>query len=271
MLYQTLVGAWPLEGPDADFTARLQAYALKAAREGKVETSWTNPNADYEQGLADFVEGILDPRRSAAFIASFQAYAERAALIGALSSLSQLALKATMPGVPDFYQGTELWDLSLVDPDNRRAVDFTARARLLDALGATPDWNALASRWRDGHIKLALTRRLLAWRYKHQSVFERGGYRPLQVSGRDRDRVVAFARTSRRQAAIVIVGRGFADLTDGGKRWPAAADWQADVALDGFSRVRSALGPDVEFAGATVPVSALFGAMPVALLHADIG
>ena len=145
MLYQTLLGAWPLEGPDAGFTERIQAYALKAAREGKEQTSWLNPQDNYEAGLRTFIARILDPERSGEFLESVASMAHRVALLGALNSLTQLTLKATMPGVPDFYQGTEFWDLSLVDPDNRRPVDFAARTTLLASLGA-PDWTALDAR-----------------------------------------------------------------------------------------------------------------------------
>ncbi len=116
---------------------RIEAYAVKAAREGKLETSWLNPNEDYEEGLRGFVRAILDRKRAGAFLDSFEGFARRAALLGALNSLTQLALKATMPGVPDFYQGTEMWDLSLVDPDNRRPVDFAARQAALAARFAT--------------------------------------------------------------------------------------------------------------------------------------
>src|SRR6266478_2763447 len=127
MLYQTLLGAWPIGGPDDDFVERIKAYALKAAREGKEETSWLNPNEAYEAGLQSFIMRILDRSASAEFLESLATLGRRVALLGALNSLSQLTLKATLPGVPDFYQGTECWDLSLVDPDNRRPVDFAAR------------------------------------------------------------------------------------------------------------------------------------------------
>ena len=129
MLYQALIGAWP-ERIDPDFIARMQGFALKAAREGKLETSWTNPNEAYEAGLTRFVGKLLD-NSSDEFVASFGGFAARVALLGALNGLSQLALKALTPGVPDFYQGTELWDFSLVDPDNRRPVDFAARRQML--------------------------------------------------------------------------------------------------------------------------------------------
>src|SRR5256714_892136 len=129
MLYQALLGAWQ---PDDDtFTERMQAFALKAAREGKQETSWLNPHAAYEAGLKRFIERILDRAASPEFLDSLQALARRVSLLGALNSLSQITLKATMPGVPDFYQGTEFWDFSFVDPDNRRPVDFAARASVL--------------------------------------------------------------------------------------------------------------------------------------------
>ena len=126
MLYQALLGAW--QPDDASFAERMQEYALKAAREGKQETSWLNPHAAYEAGVKSFIEKILDPSLSGEFLNSLQTLAQRLSLLGALNSLSQITLKATMPGVPDFYQGTELWDFSLVDPDNRRPVDFAERA-----------------------------------------------------------------------------------------------------------------------------------------------
>ena len=121
----------------------MQAYALKAAREGKQETSWLNPNEAYEAGLQTFLARILDRSVSAEFLDSLETLAQRISLLGALNSLSQITLKATMPGVPDFYQGTEFWDLSLVDPDNRRPVDFAERAAVLAAM-ETPDWADLA-------------------------------------------------------------------------------------------------------------------------------
>src|SRR3954468_8023870 len=157
MLYQALLGAWPLGGLNQEFVERMQAYAIKAAREGKQQTSWLAPDEGYEAGLKDFLQRILDPAQAAEFITSFDAFARRAALIGAVNSLSQLSLKATMPGVPDFYQGTELWDLSLVDPDNRRPVDFPVREDDLAALAASADFRALADTWPDGRIKFALT------------------------------------------------------------------------------------------------------------------
>ena len=221
MLYQALIGAWP-ERRSEDFTERMVAYAIKAAREGKEETSWTNNNEAYETGLTQFVRTLLDEKISAPFLDSFAKFAERTALLGALNGLSQLTLKALSPGVPDFYQGTEFWDFSLVDPDNRRPVDFAARAGELakDAGG----WQALAANWRDGRIKLALTHGLLRLRREHGELFRRGSYEPLTVAGPQADHVIAFARTWKRQQLVIAVARHFAPLTDGGRRWPAGVD-----------------------------------------------
>jgi (1->4)-alpha-D-glucan 1-alpha-D-glucosylmutase len=232
MLYQALIGAWPL-APDPDFTARMQAYALKAAREAKLETSWLNPNARYEDGVTNFVARILDPAVSPDFRESFGGFAARTALIGALNSLSQATLKLTMPGVPDIYQGTEFWDCALVDPDNRRPVDFVARAAAL-AETDPPDWAALARGWRDGRIKLAWTRHLLQLRAAHAEVFTFGDYRPLAVHGADANHVIAFARSHGRDAVIVAAGRWFANLTREGRAWPDAA-FDATLATEGFA------------------------------------
>jgi (1->4)-alpha-D-glucan 1-alpha-D-glucosylmutase len=218
MLYQALIGAWP-DRRDQTFTERMVAYAIKAAREGKQETSWTNNNQPYEAGLEQFVRTLLDETISAPFLDSFAQFAARTALLGALNGLSQLTLKALLPGVPDFYQGTEFWDFSLVDPDNRRPVDFAARA---DELAKAPeDWQTLAVNWRDGRIKIALTNRLLRLRRDYAELFRRGGYEPLTVSGPQADHVIAFARTWKRQQLVVAVARHFAPLTDGGRHWPA--------------------------------------------------
>ena len=221
MLYQALLGAWPSGGRDDGFLERMQAYALKAAREGKQETSWLNPNEAYEAGLQTFLARILDRSASAEFLNSLETLAQRTSLLGALNSLSQITLKATMPGVPDFYQGTEFWDLSLVDPDNRRPVDFAERAAVLASM-ETPDWESLAPNWPNGHLKLAWTRHLLKLRTELADVFAHGDYQPLQVSGPHRDHVIAFARRRGRDAAIVAVAKSFAPLSQGGRAWPRA-------------------------------------------------
>jgi len=264
MLYQALLGAWP-PNPDSDLVARMGAYALKAAREGKQDTSWLDPDEAYEKGLAGF---IADTLKNKAFVEGFDPLARRVALLGALNSLTQIALKIAMPGVPDFYQGSELWDLSFVDPDNRRPVDFAARASALAAdPDGTDDERALAASWRDGRIKLALTRRLLAWRRSLADVFAHGDYRPLGVEGPHRDHVIAFARTWRNDAAILVAGRHFAPLTGGGRHWPRADAWQGHVVLDGFSVVDP---PDRGGEPGRVALSQALANVPVAALRATL-
>jgi (1->4)-alpha-D-glucan 1-alpha-D-glucosylmutase len=234
MLYQALLGAWPAGERDDSFLERIQAYALKAAREGKQETSWLNPNEAYEAGLKTFIARILDPAVSAEFLDAMEALAQRTALLGALNSLSQITLKAMMPGVPDFYQGTEFWDLSLVDPDNRRPVDFAGRAAVL-ASTQTPDWQDLAQNWRNGHLKLAWTRHLLKLRTDLADVFARGDYEPLEVSGPHRDHVIAFARRHGRDAVITAVAKSFAPMSQNGRAWPRPEGYDGAIHASGYS------------------------------------
>jgi (1->4)-alpha-D-glucan 1-alpha-D-glucosylmutase len=234
MLYQALVGAWPLVEHDDQFLERMQAYALKAAREGKQETSWLNPHAAYEGGLRTFLARILDPTLSAEFLSSLRSFTQRTSLLGALNSLGQITLKATMPGVPDFYQGTEFWDFSLVDPDNRRPVDFAARASALGSV-ETPDWADLVHNWTNGRIKLAWTRHLLKLRAEFAEVFAHGDYQPLEVTGPHRDHVIAFARRHGGDAVIVAVGKSLAPLTQGGRVWPDAKAYDGAIVTKGYS------------------------------------
>jgi (1->4)-alpha-D-glucan 1-alpha-D-glucosylmutase len=269
MLYQALLGAWPLDGIDRQFVERMQRYAVKAAREGKQQTSWLAPDEIYETGLEEFLRRLLDREHSAAFIASFDAFARRAALIGALKGLAQLAMKMTMPGIPDFYQGSELWDFSLVDPDNRRPVDFAARASALEAGSDEPDWTALAATWPHGRIKFALMCRLLALRQRLPDVFANGSYRPIEVLGPDRGEVLAFARVSGRTAIIVAAGRLFARATHRGARWPPGEAWNASLTVGRFSKIASVLGDGRAVTGPNLALSDLFDALPVAVLQAQ--
>jgi (1->4)-alpha-D-glucan 1-alpha-D-glucosylmutase len=268
MLYQALIGAWPVGGADAEFIARMQVYAVKALREGKQETSWHIPNEAYEAATTAYLARLLERAQSAAFLDSFEEFAARAILIGALNSLAQLTLKATIPGVPDFYQGSEFWDLSLVDPDNRRPVDFGARQAALSALPQAPDWGELAARYADGAIKFALTGRLLALRSDLRELLTNGNYEPIEVDGPQARHVIAFARTLRRHALIVVVARHFAPLTGGGRLVPETFDLHATMNLDAFTIAENHLSPDTVPARGPVSVSAALGRLPVALLRA---
>ncbi|MGX9428979.1 MULTISPECIES: malto-oligosyltrehalose synthase [Bradyrhizobium] len=258
MLYQAMLGAWQPDDPR--FLERMQAYALKASREGKQETSWLNPHEVYEAGVKTFLERILDRSRSADFLNALEALARRVSLLGALNSLSQLTLKATLPGVPDFYQGTEFWDFSLVDPDNRRPVDFAARTSALAVL-EEPDWAQLVQQWPDGRLKLAWTRHLLRLRSEFPDVFTQGNYLPLETSGAHRDHIIAFARQWERDAVIVAVAKSFAPFTEVGRVWPKAEAFDGAVTIKGY----------VTDAGENeLQLSTLFRHMPVAVLKAKV-
>jgi len=235
LLYQTLLGAWPLGALDetglAAFRARIQAYMQKAVREAKVHTSWVNPHPAYEAALARFVDGLLAGVEGNRFLQDFLPLARLAARNGCVNSLAQAAVKLTSPGVPDTYQGTELWDLSLVDPDNRRPVDYAHRHTLLRALMAREgeDPRALAAElldaWPDGRVKLWLTWRLMALRRSRAAWLERAGYRPIAVHGEHARRVCAYARTGEGTLIAVIVPRLWLDLVPEGRDWPLGDLW----------------------------------------------
>jgi (1->4)-alpha-D-glucan 1-alpha-D-glucosylmutase len=212
-LYQTLIGVWPfgMTGPDRGFIERIATYMVKAAREGQQHSSWISPGEEYESALVGFIEEILRPDRRNRFLEDFPPVAARFARIGAFSSLAQQLLKLTAPGVPDIYQGTELWDFSLVDPDNRRPVDFDRRRTLLAELGQRTPGTALASELIDdlesGAIKLFITSRALAFRAANRDLFASGDYVPLDVTGPLQDHVVAFRRCWTDSECIVVVPR----------------------------------------------------------------
>jgi (1->4)-alpha-D-glucan 1-alpha-D-glucosylmutase len=219
LLYQSLLGAWPLDDAEQPaFRERFHGYLVKAAREAKTHTSWHDPRPDYEQALLRFADGILDPASGAAFLADFRAFQRPIAYYGALNSLVQVLLKITAPGVPDFYQGTELWDLSLVDPDNRRPVDYARRAALLarlpepgrdDLAPALPD---LVAGWEDGRLKLYLTREALRCRGAHAALFAEGDYTPVAAHGARAEHVCAFARRHAGTTVLVVAPRLMARL-----------------------------------------------------------
>ena len=204
LLYQTLVGAWPQRDADESlevFTDRIRAYMEKATKEAKVHTSWVNPYLAYDDAVRGFVTRLLAP--GSPFIDASRPFREAVARAGAVNSLAQTLLKITAPGIPDFYQGSELWDLSLVDPDNRRPVDFARRRSALDGLAAriaaeSADSSGLASEllaaWPDGLVKLYVIHRALTLRRDRARLFGVGAYVPLTAVGAHAEHVVAFAR-----------------------------------------------------------------------------
>ncbi|MGE5539714.1 MAG: malto-oligosyltrehalose synthase [Gemmatimonas sp.] len=288
MLYQGLIGGWPI-GFDpqtasaedrAAFVARVKAYMLKATREAKVRTSWNNPSLEYEAALERFIEQILHPVSGRPFLANFLPFQEDVARFGMLNSVTQTVLKLTCPGVPDIYQGTELWDFSFVDPDNRRPVDYDARAAVLRRLADLPsaegdrsaDVARLRDAWRDGAIKLFLIRELIALRNRHPRLFAGGDYRPLDVSGAYADRVCAFARHHEGTTVIVATVRHYAAITPTDAVAPAESSWGGmSVALpaDAGTRFRDVLtGRMIDAGDDGLRLDSLFATLPVAVLVA---
>jgi (1->4)-alpha-D-glucan 1-alpha-D-glucosylmutase len=284
LLYQTLIGAWPAEfhgeePVDADaldgFRERIVAYMTKAVREAKVRSSWIDPDEAYETALSTFIGRLLDGRRRNLFLDDFRAFHQRVAEAGAVNALSQAVLKLTAPGVPDFYQGSELWDFSLVDPDNRRPVDFDLRRRLLDDVSKTAVDDGVAEllrAWPDGRIKLFILWRLLSIRREHPGLFAEGRYEAVTVAGGKADHVVAFVRRNAGAALLVAVPRLAFHLTDAGRPFPLGADAWGDTALvlpDGlasgawshlFTGARLSTGSDGQLA-----VADLLSIVPVAV------
>lgn len=238
LLYQTLVGAWPLREEEApSFRKRLETYLIKAAREAKMHTSWLEPDEEWEKAIVRFAQKVTDPAQAPRFIRDFRRFQREIAFRGALTSLAQLVLKATAPGVPDFYQGTELWDFSLVDPDNRRPVDYESRRNALQQLRSRPSegdrvelCRELLHRWKDGRVKLWVTSRLLDARRSHIEAFRDGGYHPLDVKGDRADHAIAFRRGSGKNAAIVLVPRLVSSLSEAGT-FPLGAEIWGDTAV----------------------------------------
>jgi (1->4)-alpha-D-glucan 1-alpha-D-glucosylmutase len=240
----------------------------KSLREAKLRTSWTEQNAAFESANMEFTRAILDPARSPAFLQRLSAFAARIAPAGALNGLTQCILRCTLPGVPDLYQGTEFWDLSLVDPDNRRPVDYAARAEAL-ADGVTT--RKFLPQWQDGRVKESLTKTLLALRAAEPDIFANGSYEPVTATGSRDNHVVAFLRRHRDRAILVAVPRlCAAPCMNAGLPLPPRQFWE-DTRIDipGPQREwRSALDRAVACEPrASFACAELFSDFPGAVLH----
>ncbi|HEY9883014.1 MAG TPA: malto-oligosyltrehalose synthase [Thermosynechococcaceae cyanobacterium] len=232
-LYQTLVGSFPFD--EAEFPAfvdRLKDYLIKAVREAKVHTAWLRPDSEYENEFIAFAEKLLDAPETNEFLAQFRPFQAMIAEYGILNSLSQVLLKNTAPGVPDLYQGDEFWNLSFVDPDNRRPVDYQQRMAVLDRLKTKLPHDPLAliddlfETRATGNIKLFLTYQLLQARKAFTNLFQQGDYQPLEVAGDLQNHIVAFARTAGEQTAIAIAPRFFTPLVQPGERPLGTVVWK---------------------------------------------
>jgi (1->4)-alpha-D-glucan 1-alpha-D-glucosylmutase len=284
LFYQLLLGAWPAEltgtgMPDAKllrgFAERMEGAMLKSMREAKRHTTWAAPNTAYEEGMLGFVREALDPARSTAFFDAFLPFQERIARLGFRNSLVQAAFKLTLPGMPDIYQGTELWDLSLVDPDNRRPVDYGLRTGLLEEVSAALARDRagittmMLREWHDGRLKLALTTTLLAHRREYPTLYAEGGYEPVAASGPKADHLCAFARSHGEDALLVVASRFPARL----KAEPGWGDTKLvwPQATHDATHWRDLLsGRIMERSGDAFAAGALLGEHPVAVLALDV-
>jgi (1->4)-alpha-D-glucan 1-alpha-D-glucosylmutase len=279
LLYQTLLGAWPLAEDEAvAFRKRLRGVLVKSLREGKRHSRWRDPDCEYEAGVLDFAERILGDSPENRFLSDFHAFHARLAAAGAVNSLAQTLLKIAAPGVPDFYQGTELWDFSLVDPDNRRPVDFERRRAALRELDAEAERNLsgllddLRRGWQDGRIKLYLISRALRVRASCPELFSRGRYLPIAARGPKSSRVIALARGRGEGWILAAVPRQVA-------RWQSGDVPLGDFSFGGTSLSlppgtprswRNALTGETHASReGLLPVDALWRRFPVCLLVSE--
>jgi (1->4)-alpha-D-glucan 1-alpha-D-glucosylmutase len=283
LFYQTVLGAWPWDAatPDEEFVARIEAFMLKAAREAQVHTSWVNPDPAYEEALQRFVRAALDTSRPNPFLEDLATLREIVAHAGVINALAQQLLKLTAPGVPDVYQGTELWDQSLVDPDNRRPVDYRQRERLLRGLQRRRPGRRLAADLletkADGRVKLYLSSRALACRTADPDLFARGAYIPLAAEGAAADHVVAFARRDAANEFITVVPRLVVGLTGKELVDPIGPEIWGDTRLllpdaEPGTRYRDLFTGETIKAtasggGPTLPIAGIFATLPFALLE----
>ena len=282
-LYQTLIGSYPVgQRHDGEFEERLAAYLIKAVREAKVHTEWLKPDAAYEKAFVNFARQILGDGKSD-FMDEFLPFAKKIAHCGMFNSLAQVLLKMTSPGLPDVYQGTEFWDLSFVDPDNRRAVDYAARRRCLEQLRSTEAQDEtglladLLLSWPDGRIKLYLVHKLLDFRREHHELFAEGEYLPLDITGESRNAVCAFARRKDRAWVVAVaprlvgsaVFRGI--LPVGDEFWHSTAvSFDTEIPGKWLNVITGERFEVADFGSSqTLPLSRLLRNFPVALLYQD--
>lgn len=281
LLYQAMIGGWPVRREnETEFAQRLRIFAVKAAREAREHTSWIDPSPEYEQAAESFVSRMLDPALSSRFISDVRSFVERISWAGALNSLTQTVLKSTCPGVPDFYQGEGLWNLTLVDPDNRRRVNFERREQRLHALPANDGAGELVSKWKDGRIKLHCIQKCLELRRRLPDLFLDGTYTPLEVQAPDtrRESALSFLRTRADEAVLVAVPRLLTSL-HGSAESPRWEDVHVALPPDSNARGRkwrnvftdeAVDGECADDGTERIAASAIFGTFPVAVLVSDV-
>ncbi|HZR33547.1 MAG TPA: malto-oligosyltrehalose synthase [Terriglobales bacterium] len=286
LLYQTLVGAWPFSSSKGDsrreFTSRIQHYMNKAVHEAKVNLSWINDNPEYIAALNEFIARILQPGRERgrnSFLAHLENFIGPVAFFGALNSLAQVVLKVTSPGVPDVYQGNELWEFRLVDPDNRYPVDFEHRQEITEALIARSEpgdvnqlCRELLADYHDGRIKLWTTMRAMRFRREHPDLFKSGSYIPLRTGGEHGEHFLAFARSYKDQWTVVAVPRLAYSMMKGRMQPPLAEAWgntelELPSELSNVALVNVFTGEVIAPRnGRPIPAREIFGSFPVSIL-----
>jgi (1->4)-alpha-D-glucan 1-alpha-D-glucosylmutase len=275
-LYQTLLGSYPFnEGEDSSFIGRVKDYILKSVREAKLHTAWLRPDTAYEEEFLAFVDRVLEPSDSNEFMKEFLPFQKWVAGYGIFNSLSQVLLKYTAPGVPDTYQGTELWDLSMVDPDNRRPVDYEQRISFLKHIKETAQIDTLklihelSSTKEDGRIKLFLTYQVLQARKQNTEVFQKGDYHALNVAGKFKEHIVAFARRFGDTMAIAVVPRFLTTLLEPGE-YPLGervwADTQLQLPQGSPSTWQNAITDQTIYGSGEIAIAQILQHFPVALL-----
>ena len=281
LIYQTLIGAWPLDALGIpEFHKRLEAYIIKANREAMVHTRWTRPNEDHERTVTSFLKAILKPGSGNLFLEDFLSFQKKIAEYGMLNGLAQALIKMTSPGVPDFYQGCDLWDLRLVDPDNRGPVNFNHREALLAEIekGSAKDplsfSRELLENWRDGRIKLYLIWKILNLRRKHPRVFLDGEFLPVKIAGKRESNVVGYARHAGNDWIMAAVprwlARAKASLTSPRIQafWSGSNIVLPEKAPQSWSNVLTGETVDAKrpHGPRQLPLSEIFGNFPVAVL-----
>lgn len=280
LLYQTLVGSWPLYSMDASARAqyidRIDKYMNKALREAKIHTSWINPSESYEKAMQDFIHKILTLDSANYFLKDLMEFVQPVMRAGLFNSLSQTILKITSPGIPDFYQGSELWEFTLVDPDNRHPIDYSYRYQLLKDLKEKAKQNKselvthLLETPEDGRIKLYITSELLNFRRTYGKLFQEGTYIPLKIEGEKQDHICAFARLHEDQCIIVATGRFFTHFTSplpiGEQVWHGTALSPQSSLKGRYQDLFSGAQIDIESEQA-LDVALIFSKLPLTILY----
>jgi (1->4)-alpha-D-glucan 1-alpha-D-glucosylmutase len=277
-LYQTLIGAFPFYEEEYDnFVTRIKNYMIKAVREAKVHTNWLKPDTDYEEAFISFIDEILKTSKNQ-FLDEFLPFQKKVAYYGIFNSLSQALIKITSPGIPDLYQGTELWDLNLVDPDNRCPVDFEKRKRFLRDIKEKERenilnlMNELISTKEDGGIELFLLYKALRERNEKKELFEKGDYTAIEVNGKYKDRIVAFGRNLENTWAITIAPRLLTSLIKKGE-YPLGRQIWGDTHIvlpEGFPSLwKDAITAQTLEGEKTLTIGEILKHFPVALLISE--